>query len=117
MSHQNAYRPLKPQNTADLSRAPAHVQQAFDKPVAAREGEVSALLVIRHKNVNYTIPNNRLHADFEYVPNTMNPRAVSLRITERLGIEMLAQLEVDLSDLPTLIARLTDLQKTLEEKE
>lgn len=113
--HNNAYRPLKPANTADISRAPAHVQQAFDKPVPPRDGEVSAMTVVRHKNVNFTIPNTRLHPDIEVIDGT--PRGVSLRVTEYRGIEMIAQLEISFSELPTLIARLTELQNRIEAKE
>lgn len=117
MTHPNSFRPMKPGNTADISRAPAHIQQAFDKPVPRQEGEVSAIFMIRHKNVNYTQTNTRVRAEFEYVGTTSTPRAVSLRVLDHRGIEFLSQIEMDFSELPTLIARLTELQQTLEQKE
>lgn len=110
MTHQNAYLGRGPLNV-DLSRVPADVRDAIDRPVPWRPGEVNTRLTQFRARAG-TLVGQRLFASMEKTTlDGAEQRMVTIRVNDQRGREAVAQLEITPEDLPAFLSSLVVIYK------
>ena len=110
-NHGNVFRPLAP-TTHDLSKAPAHIRDAFEAHVDWRQGEVTCLASVRVRP--QTLPGARLYTQISPASpeDGKKDETVAMRVLDYTGRDVIAQLDLNHEDLGTHIKWLIQLYKT-----
>ena len=105
--HPNAFRPQGP-TKVDLSRLPAHLREAIDRPVEMRPGEIRCSATV-HAVRALCQPAARVYAQVE----TSEEKMVGVKVLDTRGVDVIAQLEISPQAQETLLSRFVEIYKAL----